>query len=75
MVAAKVDNRMRELTYSLKEDCRVESIDLSMKDGVRIYSRSLVLLFIRACRELFPDCKVTVEHSFGGACIVKCMVV
>lgn len=66
VVAAKVDNRMRELTYSLKEDCRVESIDLSMKDGVRIYSRSLVLLFIRACRELFPDCKVTVEHSFGG---------
>ncbi len=66
VVAAKVDNRMRELNYPLQEDCRVEPIDLSMKDGVRIYARSLVLLFLRACKELFPDCKVTVEHSFGG---------
>jgi uridine kinase len=66
VVAAKVDNRMRELTYALKQDCTVESIDLSMKDGERIYTRSLVFLFLRACRELFPDCYVTVEHSFGG---------
>ncbi|NLU35490.1 MAG: nucleoside kinase [Clostridiales bacterium] len=66
VVAAKVNNRMRELTYPLMEDCRVEPVDLSMKDGERIYSRSLVLVFLRACRELFPDCTVTVEHSFGG---------
>lgn len=66
IVAAIVDNKVRELTYSLKKDSTVKPIDLSMKDGVRIYLRSLTLVFIRACRELFPECKVSVEHSFGG---------
>jgi len=66
VVAAKVDNKVRELTYSVKQDCKVETIDLSMKDGERIYTRSLAFVFIRACKELFPDCTVTIEHSFGG---------
>lgn len=66
IVAAKVDNRIRELTYKVEQDCRIEPIDLSMKDGERIYTRSLVFLFLRACRELYRDCSVTVEHSFGG---------
>ena len=66
IVAAKVDNRIRELTYPLETDCKVEPVDLSMKDGERIYTRSLVFVFIRACREVFPDCTVSVEHSFGN---------
>jgi len=66
VVAAKVNNRIRELTYPLFENCKIEQVDLSMRDGERIYSRSLVLVFLRACKELFPECKVTVEHSFGG---------
>jgi uridine kinase len=66
IVAGKVDNRIRELTWPLESDCAVEPIDLTTKDGERIYTRSLVFVFIRACREIFPDCMVTVEHSFGG---------
>lgn len=66
IVAAIVDNRVRELTYSLEKDSIVKPIDLSMKDGMRIYLRSLTFIFIRACKELFPECKVSVEHSYGG---------
>ena len=66
IVAAKVNNRIRELTYPLEMDCKVEPVDLSMKDGERIYTRSLTFVFIRACREVFPDCTVSVEHSFGN---------
>ncbi len=66
IVAAIVDNRVRELSYTIEKDSTVKPIDLSMKDGVRIYLRSLTFVFIRACKELFPECKVSVEHSFGG---------
>ena len=66
IVAAIVDNRVRELTYSPEKDSIVKPIDLSMKDGMRIYLRSLTFIFIRACKELFPECKVSVEHSYGG---------
>lgn len=66
IVAGKVDNQIRELTWPLESACTVKPIDVTSKDGERIYVRSLVFVFIRACRELFPNCMVTVEHSFGG---------
>lgn len=65
-VAAKVNNRIKELTFALEQDCQAEPVNLSAKDGERIYVRSLVFIFIRACREVFPDCMVSIEHSFGG---------
>ena len=53
VVAAKVNSRMRT-DISLMEDCRVEPVDLSMKDGERIYSRSLVLVFLGHAENCFP---------------------
>lgn len=74
IVAAKVDNKIQELTYKLNSDCKVEFVDLSSKDGVRIYVRGLTFIFIRACKELFPECSVSIEHSMskGLYCEVCC---
>lgn len=65
IVAAKVDNKIQELTYNLNRDCRLEFVDLLSKDGIRIYVRGLSFIFIRACRELFPECDVSIEHSMS----------
>lgn len=66
IVAAKVNNSIRELSYTLYEDCSIQFIDMSMTDGIRIYLRSLIFIFIRACYELFPDSDVFIEHSLGN---------
>ncbi|NLN42135.1 MAG: nucleoside kinase [Clostridiales bacterium] len=65
IVAAKVDNKIQELTYNLNRDCRLEFVDLLSKDGIRIYVRGLTFIFIRACRELYPECNVSIEHSMS----------
>ncbi|MGI6188376.1 MAG: nucleoside kinase [Clostridiales bacterium] len=65
IVAAIVDNKMSELTQVLDNDCQVEFIDRSTGDGERVYLRGLIFIFIRACRELFPGCRVVVEHSMN----------
>ncbi len=65
IVAAMVDNKLQELTHTLEEDSKVDFVDLSFKDGIRIYARGLTFLFIRACRELFTECRVTIEHSMS----------
>lgn len=65
IVAAKVNNRLRELGYALHKDSIVEFLDLTNSDGIRIYQRSLAFVFIRASMEIFPGCKVTVEHSLS----------
>ncbi|NPV53265.1 MAG: nucleoside kinase [Firmicutes bacterium] len=66
IVAARVNNELRELTYSLDEDASIEFLDLQTEDGMRIYQRSLVSLLVMAAREILAGCRVSVEHSLGG---------
>lgn len=65
IVAAKVDNDLRELTFKLDEDCNVEFVDLTSDDGMRIYIRSLCFVLIMAVEKLFPDRKVMISHSLS----------
>jgi uridine kinase len=65
IVAANVDNRLRELSYKIFKDCLIEFLDLTSDDGVKIYTRTLTFVFIRAAKEVFPDSKVSIEHSLG----------
>lgn len=73
IVAAKVNNDIKELSYRLNESCRVEFIDLTDDDGMRIYKRSLSFILIKAVNDLFPDRKVIICHSIskGIYCEVK----
>lgn len=65
ITAAIVNNKLRELTHVLDEDAEVEFLDMSSEVGMKIYLRSLVFLFVKACYDIFPNCKVHVEHSLG----------
>lgn len=65
IVAAKVNNNLRELGFELDNDVKLEFVDLSMSIGQRIYQRSLSFVFIRAAMELFAGCNVSVEHSLS----------
>lgn len=65
IVAAKVDNNLRELGFEIDNDVQIEFVDLSTSIGQRIYQRSLSFVFIRAAMELFTGCSVSVEHSLS----------
>ncbi len=68
IIAAIVDGALRELTYPVNRDVHVRPIWLSDQDGLRIYRRSLSFLLLAAAAELFPERKITIDHSlpFGG---------
>ncbi|WP_331722014.1 hypothetical protein [Alkalithermobacter paradoxus] len=66
IILGVVNNELRELHYTLEDDCSVEFIDLTHEDGIRTYMRSLSFVFIRACEEILSGCRVSVEHSLGG---------
>lgn len=73
IIAAKVNNDIKELTYHLYNNCRVEFLDLTNDDGLRIYRRSLFFILIKAVHDLYPDRKVIISHSIskGVYCEVK----
>lgn len=66
IIAARVDNDIKELTYQLQDDCSVSFIDLTEEDGMRIYRRSLYFIFMKAAYDLFPDRRVIISHAVGG---------
>jgi uridine kinase len=68
VIAALVNGDLRELTYPIRSDARVDPVFLSDSDGVRIYRRSLSFLLVAAIRELFPKAQIFVDHTlpFGG---------
>lgn len=68
LIAAIVDNKLRELRYAPERDATVTPVLLSDSDGGRIYRRSLVLLMATALDELFPGTKANVNYavSDGG---------
>lgn len=69
VVAARVNNILRELTATIEEEAQIVPVDLRVQPGVRIYSRSLILVLARATREIFPSSRLRIEHSLNkGLC-------
>lgn len=63
---ASINNKLEELTTLVSDDCSIKFLDTSNSDGYRVYSRSLTLVFIMACEELYENCKVCIEHSLSN---------
>lgn len=65
-LAVKVNNKLQELiSDNLNENDKIEFIDINDNDGQRIYIRTLSFIFIKACKDLFIDADVYIEHSLN----------
>ncbi len=73
IVAARVNNDIKDLNYELSDDSKVKFIDLTDEDGMRIYRRSLYFIFIKAVNELFPNRNAVISHpmSNGVYCEIR----
>ena len=65
IVAALINNEIKDLQFSVNSDCTVDFLDLHTESGIKVYQRSLAFVMIVAANELFPQGKVTVEHSLS----------
>ena len=73
-MAAIVDGRLRELTFTLGGDAWVTPLDATSADGVRVYRRSLSFLMLVAFDEVFPGSEIFIEHSAATAAGYYCEV-
>ena len=63
IVAARVDNVLRDLQTSVGDFHTIELVDTRSEFGRRIYRRSVVFLFIMTVRELYPEAEVVVQFT------------
>src|SRR5512138_1981688 len=66
LVAAIVNDDLRELTYPINIESRVIPVTMSDPDGARIYRRSLTFLLEMAFSDLFPDAVLFVDHAVAS---------
>jgi uridine kinase len=68
IVGAIINYELRELSFPIVMDSKVEPVTMAQADGMRIYRRSLVYLLEMSFNRLFPGGILTVDHSvaFGG---------
>ena len=70
-IAAKVNNRLRELTYELCYDCEVELLNTCDYDAVKVYEASLRYLIAMAYHNVFPDYKIRISYSISRTLLVS----
>ncbi len=63
VIAALVDNKLKELNYKPMLFHQVEFIGFNHPDGRRCYLRSLCFVLQNAVRELYPEKVLVVDHS------------
>jgi uridine kinase len=65
ILGALVNNRVKELSFVFVRNKRVEFIDYSHPDGMRLYVRSLFFILFAAVREVLPEAKLKMMHGIS----------
>ncbi|MDI9496171.1 MAG: nucleoside kinase [Bacillota bacterium] len=65
-LGAKVNNKLKGLcSKDFKDNDIIEFIDITNPDGHRIYVRTLSFIYVKACKDIYNDIDVTINHSLN----------
>ena len=67
VIGAIYNNEYVDLNKTIDEDGTVELLDISTKEGIRAYRRTLIYIFAKALRKIFPENQATVNYQMANA--------
>lgn len=71
IIACRFNNEVKSLNFELKEDGIIELIDISNKDGMRIYRRGLIYILSKAFEELYPNAKTAINYQLSNSMLCE----
>lgn len=72
ILLAKVNNRIKELTSTLKEDCKLEFLDLTTREGNRCHISGITYILICAVKKLYgKKANIQVQHSLDKGIYIE----
>ncbi len=66
-IAARFNNEIKSLDYEIQEDGVLSLIDISDKDGIRVYRKGLLFIIGKAIEELYPKEKMIVNYQLSNS--------
>lgn len=71
VICARVNNRLKELTYAVEDDATVEFLTLADGDAAKIYESSVRYVLVMAIKRLYPDVKVRLTRNVSRSTFVQ----
>lgn len=65
VLGAFVNNKLKELSYTIYKPKTIEFIDITHPDGIRMYLRSLSFVLQKAVNEVIPGHRLVIQHSIS----------
>ena len=66
-LACKWHNEVKSLNFEVGEEDTVEPMDITVKDGRRVYQRGILFVMTKAFYELYPDLIIKVEFQLQNS--------
>ena len=67
VIAATFNNEYKGLDYIIKEDGKIELIDISSSNGIKVYRTTLTFIAGKAFEKICPDKKMNVNYQLANA--------
>ena len=71
VIAARFNNEIKSLDYKLKEPGKISFIDMTDKDGIRIYRKGLLYIIGMAIEELYPEANLIVNYQLSNSLLCE----
>ena len=63
IIACKFNNEVKSLNYKIKGNGTIELIDITDKDGMRVYQRGLISIVAKAFHDIYPKALLTINYQ------------
>ena len=63
IVACRFNNEIKGLNYKLKSSGTLELVDITEKDGMRVYQRGLIYVVGKAFHDIYPNALITINYQ------------
>lgn len=71
VIACRFNNEVKSLNYEINSDGKIELIDLTNKDGMRIYRRGLIYVIGKAFYETYPEALLTINFQLSNSMLCE----
>lgn len=72
VIACKANNEVKDLNYIIKEGDTIELLDVTNKDGFRVYLRGALYIMSMAFKQLYPNAKLIINYQLSGGTFCNC---
>ena len=71
IIACRFNNEVKSLDFKIEENGKIELIDISNKDGMRVYRRGLIYILSKAFEELYPNAKTEINFQLSNSMLYE----